>query len=146
MIAVPYPAPQFKIKEEGGKRYIFDVIRKTWLLLTEEEWVRQNFVAYLKEVLHYPQTLMALEKEILLNGLKKRFDILVYNKAHQPWMLVECKAPQVPLTEAVLQQVMRYNMSVPVPFVVITNGAHTMAWQKEHGVLKKLDELPCWEN
>src|SRR6478735_275420 len=116
MIVIHFPQPKFRIKERDGKRYIFDSIRKTWLLLTEEEWVRQNFVAYLVKTLHYPGTLIALEKEIVLNGLKKRFDVLVYNKNHLPWMLVECKAPEVKLSEDVLQQALRYNITVPVQF------------------------------
>jgi hypothetical protein len=115
-----------------------------WLLLTEEEWVRQNFVHYLVQELNYPSTLIALEKEIILNDLKKRFDVLVYNQDHQPWMLVECKAPDVALSEAVLQQVLRYNISVPVNYIVITNGANTIGWKKEEGALTEMQALPVW--
>lgn len=142
MITVQFPEPSFKLKKEGEKRYIFDSIRRTWILLTEEEWVRQNFVAYLIKTLGYPETLIALEKEISLNGLKKRFDILVYNREHQPWLLVECKAPTVVLTENVLQQALRYNLSVPVGFIVITNGTNTTAWEKKDGMLHLLQSLP----
>jgi type I site-specific restriction endonuclease len=144
MIAVNYPQPVFKMEERNGQRFIFDVIRKKWLLLTEEEWVRQNFVAFLIAEQRYPATVIALEKSLTLNELKKRFDILVYDAAHKPWMLVECKAPQVVLNEAVLQQVLRYNISIPVPFIVITNGTLTFGWEKEHGGLKKLQALPIW--
>jgi hypothetical protein len=143
MITVQFPEPQFKLKKEGEKRFIFDGIRKTWLLLTAEEWVRQNFVAYLTRELHYPETLIALEKEILLNGLKKRFDILVYDKRHQPWMLVECKAPEIALNEDVLQQALRYNMTVSVQYFVITNGTATIAWEKCNGKLQLLQSLPA---
>src|SRR5690349_11161373 len=142
MITVQFPDPQFKLKKEGEKRFVFDFIRKTWLLLTEEEWVRQNFVAYLVKTLRYPETLIALEKEIVLNGLKKRFDILVYDKNHQPWMLVECKAPEVLLSEDVLQQALRYNITVPVQFVVITNGNATVAWEKKDEALNLIYSLP----
>src|SRR5579884_1757202 len=120
MIKVRFPEPNFRIKKEEGKPYIFDTIRKTWLLLTEEEWVRQNFVNYLIHSLNYPSSVIALEKEIMLNDLKKRFDILIYDKQHKPWMLIECKEPKVNLSEDVLQQVLRYNISVPVEFIVIT--------------------------
>src|ERR671913_2216950 len=126
MVTVQFPEPGFNIKKEGEKRYIFDTIRKSWLLLTEEEWVRQNFVAYLVRSLEYPQTMIALEKGLELNALKKRFDILVYNSGHQPWMLVECKAPQIKLDEEVLQQVLRYNMTIPVEYIIITNGDVTL--------------------
>jgi hypothetical protein len=141
---VQYPGPQFRIREEGEKRYIFDPLRKSWLLLTEEEWVRQNFVNYLTAVLKYPASFIALEKEIALFGLKKRFDVLVYGRGHQPWLMVECKAPGVPLDESVLQQVLRYNISVPVHYLVITNGAATIGWKKEGGKLELLSELPLW--
>jgi hypothetical protein len=123
---------------------MYDTIRKTWLLLTEEEWVRQNFIQYLVTELRYPSTLIALEKELELNGLKKRFDVLVYNKEHQPWMLIECKAPQVILNDAALEQVLRYHMSIPVPFLVITNGQSTYGWEKINNELKLLDKLPDW--
>ncbi|MGZ8538594.1 MAG: type I restriction enzyme HsdR N-terminal domain-containing protein [Flavisolibacter sp.] len=139
---VQYPEPQFRIKVENGKRFVFDSIRKVWLLLTEEEWVRQNFLNYLISGLNYPSGLIALEKEITLNDLKKRFDILVYNTSHQPWMMVECKAASVKLNENVLQQLLRYNISVPVEYMVITNGSSTIGWRKEGGELKMLQELP----
>jgi len=142
MIPVQFPEPDFRLKKEGEKRMIFDEIRKTWLVLTEEEWVRQNFIAYLKKTLQYPSSLIALEKEILLNGLTKRFDILVYNKSYEPWMMVECKAPGIPLNEEVLQQILRYHMTVPVQFIVITNGKATLAWEKKEGSLTLLKEMP----
>jgi hypothetical protein len=145
MIAVQFPEPEFQTKTEGGKRYIFDSIRKSWLLLTGEEWVRQNFVRYLTSHLHYPASVIAIEKEIRLNELKKRFDILVYNKEHQPWMLVECKEPEVMLSENVLQQVLRYNISVPVEFMVLTNGHSTIGWKKQDGALTLLEALPAFE-
>jgi hypothetical protein len=132
------------MKKEKDKQYIFDTIRKVWLLLTEEEWVRQNFVHYLISQLKYPSTVIAIEKEISLNDLKKRFDILVYDKEHKPWMLIECKEPKVNLSEEVLQQVLRYNISVPVEYIVITNGNATVGWKKEND-LKLLSELPEWK-
>ncbi len=144
MIAVQYPEPEFKMKKDGDKRYIFCIIRKQWFLLTEEEWVRQNFVQYLITVLNYPTTLIALEKELRLNELKKRFDILVYDTDHKPWMLVECKEPNIVLNENVLQQVLRYNMTVPVEYIVLTNGSNTIGWQKKDGQLHLLTELPKW--
>jgi len=143
MIAVQYPEPQFRMKKVKEKQYIFDNIRKSWLLLTEEEWVRQNFVSYLTTTLNYPSTVIALEKEISLNDLKKRFDILVYDKQHQPWMLIECKEPKISLSEDVLQQVLRYNITIPVQYIVITNGATTIGWKK-NGELQLLKEMPAW--
>ncbi|MCR6719837.1 MAG: type I restriction enzyme HsdR N-terminal domain-containing protein [Chitinophagaceae bacterium] len=101
--------------------------------MTPEEWVRQNFLAYLLRVQQYPSTLIALEKQIRVGELIKRFDILVYDSQHQPWMMVECKAPEVPLTESTLQQVLRYHISTPAKYLVITNGKATMGWEKKMG-------------
>ena len=144
MIIVRYPAPSFKLKQENEQHFVFDVIRKTWLLLTEEEWVRQNFLQYMVTELHYPPSLISIEKEIELNGLKKRFDILVYDENHQPWMLIECKAPKVLLNDAAFEQLLRYHISIPVPFLVITNGETTFGWQKKNNELTLLQELPEW--
>jgi len=144
MIQVNYPEPVFRFKEENGKEMIFDFIRKQWLLLNEEEWVRQNFIQFLIQVMKYPVTLMAVEKEIQLGDLKKRFDILVYDNDHKPWMLVECKAAEITLDEKVLLQVLRYNISMPATFLVITNGQYTYAWEKTGGELKELVQMPLW--
>jgi hypothetical protein len=145
MIQVNYPEPVFRFKEENGKEMIFDFIRKQWLLLSEEEWVRQNFIQYLIQEMKYPVSLIAVEKEILLGDLKKRFDILVYDDDHKPWMLVECKAAEITLDEKVLHQVLRYNISMPATFLVITNGHFTYAWEKMGGELKELEQMPRWK-
>lgn len=144
MIDVHFTEPQFRRKQEGGQHYIFDNIRKSWLLLTDEEWVRQNFISYMINSLNYPATAIAVEKELVLNGLKKRFDILVYDNLFQPWLMVECKAASVRLSENVLQQVLRYNITIPVPYLVITNGDHTLAWKKENNQLVVLNAFPSW--
>lgn len=125
MIAISFPPPDFKITREGDKELIFDRYRKKYVVLTPEEWVRQNFLNYLVQVLQYPASLIGIEKEIFLGEMKKRYDIVIYNRAMQPWMLVECKEMNVPLTEQTMQQVIRYNMVIPATFLVITNGTHT---------------------
>ncbi|MBD0278563.1 MAG: type I restriction enzyme HsdR N-terminal domain-containing protein [Flavisolibacter sp.] len=144
MIPISFPEPKFNIKERNSKQYIFDPLRKSWLLLTEEEWVRQNFVNYLINGLHYPATVIALEKGIQLYGLKKRFDVLVYNKDFLPWMLIECKKPGVRLNEEALQQALRYNISVSVPYIIITNGDKTIGWRKVEQQLELLNAVPAW--
>ncbi|MEI9807953.1 MAG: type I restriction enzyme HsdR N-terminal domain-containing protein [Bacteroidota bacterium] len=144
MINIHFPEPSFRTKNESGREYVFDVLRKKWLLLTPEEWVRQNFLQYLTEVMHYPSSLIAVEKEIMLGELKKRFDILVYDKDHTSWMIVECKAETVTLNEETLQQALRYNISVPAEFLLITNGHFTYGWQKKEGQLHAITELPGW--
>ena len=143
MVAINYPEPGFRVKKEDGKEFIFDALRKKWLMLTPEEWVRQNFVQYLIQTKNHPSSLIALEKEIRLGELKKRFDILVYDNNHQPWMMIECKAGEVKLDDAVLQQVLRYHISVPVKYIVITNGSFTYAWQKKSDGLQSIHEIPA---
>ena len=142
MIEIEYPEPAFKVKHQNGVPYIFDVIRKKWLLLQDEEWVRQNFVQYLVQTMQYPASLIALEKEIRLGELKKRFDILVYDSRHKPWMLVECKADKIFLKDEVLNQALRYNIVMPAQFLVITNGKQTYAWEKINGRLQSITKLP----
>jgi len=144
MLAVNYPEPAFRIKKEEDKDFIFDTLRKKWLLLTPEEWVRQNFASYLIQVMRYPSTLIALEKLIMLGELKKRFDILVYDTQHRPWMMIECKSPDIKLDENVLQQVLRYNISVPVEYLVITNGHENWGWRRAENSLLLIDSLPEW--
>lgn len=138
---IEYPSPGFRIRQEEGRDFIFDDIRKKWILLTPEEWVRQNFIQHLVQVKKYSASLIAVEKEIRLGELKKRFDILVYDTQHKPWMMIECKAPEIKLTEEVLQQALRYNISVPVQYVVITNGDETMGWEK-NDQLTIIEKLP----
>jgi len=145
MLTISYPEPDFRIKKNNGKEFLFDSLRKKWLLLTPEEWVRQNFVQYLVLTMKYPSSLIAMEKEIWLGDLKKRFDVLVYNKDHQPWMIVECKGPDIKLNDETLQQALRYNISVPAEFLVITNGHYSFGWQKKEGQLHSLNELPVWK-
>jgi hypothetical protein len=145
MIKIEYPPPSFRTRKENNKDFLFDPLRKKWLLLTPEEWVRQNFVQYLIRVMKYPAALIAMEKEIMLGELKKRFDILVYDTDHKPWMMVECKEMNVKMDEPVLQQVLRYNISIPVSYIIITNGNATYGWERD-GELKSLDVLPSWSN
>lgn len=145
MIKISYPEPSFNIKKENGKDLLFDELRRKWVVLTPEEWVRQNFVQYLLQVKNYPSTLVAIEKEIQLGELKKRFDVLVYDADHQPWLMVECKAMDIQLNENVLQQVLRYQISVPVNYIVITNGVYVMAWHHTGEGFVSIDSLPDWK-
>lgn len=144
MIKVDFPDPAFHIKEENGKEIIFDGLRKQWIRLTPEEWVRQNIIQYLIQIKHYPAAFIAVEKEISLGEVKKRFDLLIYDNHHQPWMMIECKAMGVELHEKVLEQLMRYHISVPVPYLVISNGSYTYAWEKKENQLFSLQEFPAF--
>lgn len=142
MIKIEYPPYQPKIKTEHEKEFIFDEIRKRWVVLTPEEWVRQNFLQYLTQIKKYPASLIAVEKEIKVGELKKRFDIVIYDAETRPWMIVECKEMNVKLDKAVLDQALRYNITLNVPYLVITNGSYCMAYLCNKNQLKELSELP----
>lgn len=142
MVVINYPQPAFRMKKEEGKEFIFDSLRKKWILLTPEEWVRQNFVQYLVQMKGYSSSLIAIEKELKLGELKKRFDVLVYDNNHQPFMMIECKAAEVKLDETVLEQILRYNISIPVEYIIITNGGQTYAWQRRNQRLELIDDIP----
>jgi len=141
MISINYPEYPFKIKKEAGKDSIFDPIRKSWVILTPEEWVRQNFIQYLIQVKQYPAALIAIEKTILLGELKKRFDIIVY-KNDAPWILIECKEANVPITEKTLEQILQYQQIVEASYLVMTNGHATYGAEIETGKLHYLQSLP----
>jgi len=115
----PYP---FKITDDNGQLTLFDVIRKKNIVLTPEEWVRQHFVQYLILQKNYPKTLIKLEGGHKLHGQSKRSDIVVYNKAGEKVLLVECKAPSVQIDQDVFDQVARYNMVHKVKLIAVTNG------------------------
>lgn len=144
MIKIEYPPYHPSIKMIADKEFIFDEVRKQWVLLTPEEWVRQNFIQYLLQVKKYPGSLMAVEKEIFLADVKKRFDIVVYDRNMQPWMLIECKEMNVALDEKVLDQVLRYNIRLQVPFLVITNGVYCHAFHRLHQQLVTITALPSY--
>ena len=142
MIKIDYPPYQPKIKKENEKEFIFDEFRKRWVVLTPEEWVRQNFLQYLTQIKKYPASLIAIEKEIKLGELKKRFDIVVYDSHTKPWMIVECKEMNVALDRTVLDQVLRYNINLQVQYLVITNGSYCMAMTFEKDKMVELDTMP----
>jgi len=141
MISINYPEYPFKIHKEAGKDQIFDPLRKSWVVLTPEEWVRQNFIQYLIQVKNYPSTLIAIEKTIQLGELKKRFDIIVY-KNDSPWLLIECKEANVPITEKTLEQILQYQQVVEADYLVMTNGHTTYGAKIETGKLHYLQSLP----
>lgn len=116
------PPYNFELKRKNDKVYINCIVRNKLLVLTPEEWVRQNFIAYLITHKSIPKNLIAVEKQISVNGLTKRFDILVYNKTATPQVLIECKSDVVPVNQQVFNQVSTYNLSLKVPYLIVTNG------------------------
>jgi|TARA_R110000782_G_scaffold259894_1_gene350892 hypothetical protein len=116
------PEYDYKVKREHDKEYIFDVIRKKYLVLTPEEWVRQHVVSFLIYHKHFPKSFIVIEKGLVFNEMQKRADVLIYNQELQPLFLVECKAPHIKISEATFEQIARYNMVFKVPYLLVTNG------------------------
>ena len=121
-------ATQFKRKYENGKEYIFDRNRKKFVVLTAEEWVRQQVLDYLMRVLYYPPSVISVERQIRVGNLKRRYDIVVFYAA-QPWLIIECKSEFENLNEVVLGQILAYNSSLQVKFLTVTNGHDVMTYQ-----------------
>lgn len=119
------PSYPFKVKRDADVLQIFDIIRKKWVVLQPEEWVRQHVVWYLTEEKGYPASLIAVEKSLLVNKLQKRFDIVLHNNLGKPLIIVECKAPEIKIGEDALQQALRYNSIIQAPYIMITNGLET---------------------
>jgi hypothetical protein len=122
MTALNLPPSNFKIKSSENKRLIFDPIRKKFVVLTPEEWVRQHYVAYLITHKKYPISLIAVEKKLSLNNTTKRTDILVFNTLGLPEIIVECKAPSIPITQQTFDQIARYNLKLKANYLIVTNG------------------------
>ncbi|HCC69678.1 MAG TPA: restriction endonuclease subunit R [Bacteroidales bacterium] len=142
------PAYSFRFKSgEDGKALIFDEIRKKYVVLTPEEWVRQHFVNYLVREKSYPIALLAVEVMFKMNKLVRRADILVYNKKGEPVLIVECKAPEVNINAAVFDQIMSYNLKFRLKYIVVTNGLKHYACliNIENGEWSFLDSIPEYD-
>jgi hypothetical protein len=141
MQALIYPTYPFKIQQVQGKDQIFDPFRKSWIILTPEEWVRQNTLQYLVQTCNYPSSLIAVEKTIQLGELDKRFDIVVY-KNDKPWMIIECKEARVEIGDKTLQQILQYQQVLKAEYLIITNGYQTLGAKIDSGKLHPLQNFP----
>ena len=141
MEALIYPTYPFKLQQVQGKDQIFDPFRKAWVILTPEEWVRQNILQYLVQTCNYPNSLIAVEKTIQLGELDKRFDIVVY-KNDIPWMIIECKEARVEIGEKTLQQILQYQQVLKAEYLIITNGYQTLGAKIDSGKLHPLQNFP----
>ncbi len=118
-----FPQYNFELKSKENKVFIFDKIRKKYIHLTPEEWVRQHFVHYLILNKGYPLSLIALEKQLIINNLKKRFDILVFHSTNGlPNIIVECKAPNIKISQDTFDQIAQYNLNLKADYLIVTNG------------------------
>lgn len=129
MFELNLPKAEIKLENRNGKPSIWDQTRKKWLQLTPEEYVRQHFVHYLIHTLGYPASLISIERGIEVVRLSRRTDIVVYDKKGHPFLLIECKAPQVTLTHMTSEQIAAYNLTIKAPYLAMTNGFHHYFFQ-----------------
>lgn len=138
------PSYPIKIVEKNGKRSVFDIIRRKYVALTPEEWVRQHFTRYLIEEKDFPKELMANEVFLSLNGMARRCDTVIYNRFLDPLVIIEYKAPHISITQAVFDQITRYNMVMRVNYLIISNGINhyccKIDYQKQRYTF--LEEIP----
>ena len=137
------PSFDYKIKDVGHKPAIWDVIRKKYIILTPEEWVRQHVVHWLLGAHKYPKALFRIESGVRFHDLQKRTDVLVFDRAAAPFLLVECKATGVPLNAAVVAQVVRYNNTVKARYILITNGLNHAVFNQNG---EPLPGIPTFED
>ncbi len=117
-----FPTYPFRFKNSENKVLIFDIIRKKFMVLQPEEWVRQNCIHYLIEDKKYPKSLINVEKELKVNGLKKRYDIVVFKTNGDILLIIECKAPSIVIDQTTFDQIARYNMTLNAEYLMVTNG------------------------
>ena len=141
MIEIQYPKKKPVIRHNNNGEEIFCMIRKKWLQLTPEEWVRQNFLLYLTEVLKYPSSLIAVEKQFAISDVKKRFDIVVYNNLMDPIIIVECKEMNTPISKSTFQQVLQYYTVIQSRFIIVTNGNTTVGFERIENNLQEIMKI-----
>lgn len=142
------PPYETKFREQGGKHQIFDVLRRKYVALTPEEWVRQHVVHYLLDYKGYPKGLLANEVELVIGEKKLRCDTLLYNRALQPQMIIEYKSPEIDLTQRVFDQITAYNFLLHVDYLVVSNGRqhYCCRMDYERQSYQFLKEIPRYED
>lgn len=138
------PTFDYTLRKQSGKVFILDILRKKYLVLTQEEWVRQHFVHFLINVHRYPKALIKVEGGLTFNTLQKRSDIVVFDRQGSPWMIVECKAPDVKLRQETIEQAAVYNHTLKARYISITNGMHHICCEVDwnNGTTTVLADLP----
>jgi hypothetical protein len=142
------PQYSFRISGKEGSEMILDPLRRKYVKLSPEEWVRQNFVQYLINEGKYPPGLLGIEVLFRFNKLKRRVDILVHDRSGKPVLIVECKSPEIEIDDKVFEQIATYNMSYKVPYLIVTNGMHHYACKIDHAAMKfdYLLVIPLYED
>ncbi|MBY0426517.1 MAG: type I restriction enzyme HsdR N-terminal domain-containing protein [Cytophagales bacterium] len=144
MEPINFPAFECKVKDEAGKRYIFDSIRKKYLVLTPEEWVRQHIVNFLINHRNYPKSLIKLESGTVYNQVKGRSDIIVFTREGTPFLLIECKSPDVKLLQRDIEQLGVYNLKYQAPYMMLSNGLQNFIYKidLEAKLYKAIQDIP----
>jgi len=146
MLHLDLSAIQLQLKQEDAKTYVFDVIRKKWFFLTPEEHVRQHLIHFFISTMQYPQGMIAVEKQIKVGTLNKRFDIVIYTRDHKPWMLVECKEPATEINEKVLHQLLNYQRTIQCDYWMLSNGHQNFcANASDVQDIKWMESLPAYK-
>lgn len=147
MLQLNLPSYEYRLRENFGKLQIFDSIRKKYIQLTPEEWVRQHILNLLNNHLNYPSALTKVESGLKYNSRQKRTDVMVYAQDLSPLVLVECKAPDVPINQKVIDQLSVYNVECKAPLLIISNGVQTFAMLcQNEGQTEMLKEIPPFED
>lgn len=143
-----FPVYNFRFKNSENKVSIFDEIRKKFIILTPEEWVRQHVIQFLLVEKKYPKSLINVEKILKINDLRKRYDVVVFNPDGSIFILIECKAPEIKTAQATFDQIARYNMTLKAQFLMVTNGHNHYFCQMdfENEKYQFLTELPDYGN
>lgn len=142
------PTYKFKFKSKENKLFIFDILRKKYVVLEPEEWVRQHFIHFLIEEKKYPQSLIGIEKKLTINNLTKRTDILIFNGDGLPHIIVECKAPSIQINQKTFDQIARYNLKLNAKYLIVTNGLnHYYCYMDfEHEKYIFIEEIPTYSS
>lgn len=140
------PEYPFKVKKNGSRLSVFDRLRKRYVALTPEEWVRQHFVEYLIEAKQFPSALMANEVSLTQNGIKRRCDTLVADREGKPLVIIEYKAPEIEITQQVFDQIVRYNMVLHARYLIVSNGMVHYCCEIDYvnNSYSFLSEIPCY--
>jgi hypothetical protein len=143
MIKLTFPDEKPKLKNSDRQTLVFCAIRKKWLILTPEEWVRQNIILYLSLSKNFPLSLFSIEKQILVNEQQKRIDLAIYYN-NQPLFLVECKKMEQPLNQAALSQSLSYLSKLNAKYLIITNAVQTFCFINQNNQMLEMNEIPNW--
>ena len=142
-----FPSYTFTLKNRENKPYIFDSVRKKYVRLNPEEWVRQHVISFLLETHKYPKSLINIEKEFSIHGVKKRYDLVVFYPDGRIFLLVECKAPKISIDQKTFDQIARYNLEMKATYLMVTNGLNHYYCQMDYGNKQYhfLKDLPVYD-